>query len=218
MEVAIRKMGNSQGVLILKPLLAQLGLEGTVDLQVRDGVIEIRPIRRNPREGWEQDAQRLAVREELMPPLMISTRPSGRLAIDTGTSGSVRRGDHLACAGAATARRRFVPSLPRVVVVVPASWLSPPPHDTNTQAAATTSTLLRIRLDAGFMRLSALGGPSHPLGTKQSVTDRRSGSQKRERVSCPRTRGVIEEGIPECGRSGAWEFQRPVESPSQPWV
>ena len=41
MEVAIRKMGNSQGVLIPKPVLAQLGLEGTADLQVRDGVIEV---------------------------------------------------------------------------------------------------------------------------------------------------------------------------------
>ena len=52
MEVAIRKMGNSQGVLIPKPILAQVGLEGKADLQVRDGVIEIRAIRRNPREGW----------------------------------------------------------------------------------------------------------------------------------------------------------------------
>jgi antitoxin MazE len=60
MEVAIRKMGNSQGVLIPKPILAQVGLEGTADLQVRAGVIEIRPVRRNPREGWDQDAQRLA--------------------------------------------------------------------------------------------------------------------------------------------------------------
>ena len=60
MEVAIRKMGNSQGVLIPKPILAQLGLEGRADLQVRDGVIEIRAIRRNPREGWAEDARRLA--------------------------------------------------------------------------------------------------------------------------------------------------------------
>jgi len=60
MEVAIRKMGNSQGVLIPKPILAQLGLEGTVDLQVRDGVIEIRPLRRNPRDGWAADARRVA--------------------------------------------------------------------------------------------------------------------------------------------------------------
>lgn len=60
MEVAIRKMGNSQGVLIPKPILAQLGLEGTADLQVRDGVIEIRAVRRNPREGWANDARRIA--------------------------------------------------------------------------------------------------------------------------------------------------------------
>ena len=60
MEVAIRKMGNSQGVLIPKPILAQLGLEGVADLQVRNGVIEIRAVRRNPREGWADDARRLA--------------------------------------------------------------------------------------------------------------------------------------------------------------
>lgn len=60
MEVAIRKMGNSQGVLIPKPVLAQLGLEGSADLQVRNGVIEIRPVRRNPREGWAEDARKLA--------------------------------------------------------------------------------------------------------------------------------------------------------------
>jgi antitoxin MazE len=60
MEVSIRKMGNSQGVLIPKPILNRVGLEGSADLQVRAGVIEIRPIRRNPREGWAEDARRLA--------------------------------------------------------------------------------------------------------------------------------------------------------------
>ncbi|HRD96157.1 MAG TPA: AbrB/MazE/SpoVT family DNA-binding domain-containing protein [Rubrivivax sp.] len=60
MEVAIRKMGNSQGVLIPKPILAQVGLEAKADLQVRDGVIEIRAIRRNPREGWADDARKVA--------------------------------------------------------------------------------------------------------------------------------------------------------------
>ena len=60
MEVAIRKMGNSRAVLIPKPVLAQLGLEDSADLQVRDGVIEIRAIHRNPREGWSEDARRLA--------------------------------------------------------------------------------------------------------------------------------------------------------------
>lgn len=60
LEVAIRKIGNSWGVLIPKPVLLQLGFKGTADLQVRDGVIEIRPVRRNPREGWADDAARIA--------------------------------------------------------------------------------------------------------------------------------------------------------------
>ncbi len=64
MEVAIRKMGNSQGVLIPKLILAQVGLEGTADLQVHDGVIEIRAIRRNPREGWADDARRIAEKRD----------------------------------------------------------------------------------------------------------------------------------------------------------
>ena len=63
MEVAIRKMGNSQGVLIPKPVLAEIGLDGTADLQVRDGVIIIRAVRRNPREGWADDARRLAAQD-----------------------------------------------------------------------------------------------------------------------------------------------------------
>jgi antitoxin MazE len=61
MQVAIRKMGNSQGVLIPKPFLVQIGLDGAVDMQVKNGVIEIRPIKRNPREGWAEDSQKLAL-------------------------------------------------------------------------------------------------------------------------------------------------------------
>ena len=67
MEVAIRKMGNSRGVLIPKPILAQLGLESTADLQVRDGVIEIRAVPRNPREGWADDARRIAAQHDDAP-------------------------------------------------------------------------------------------------------------------------------------------------------
>ena len=60
MQVAIRTMGNSKGVLIPKPILEQTGLVDTADLQVKNGVIEIRPLKRNPREGWAADSQRIA--------------------------------------------------------------------------------------------------------------------------------------------------------------
>ncbi len=60
MQVSIRKMGNSQGILIPKPILKQLGLVDVADLQVNGNALEIRPLRRNARAGWAQDSQRLA--------------------------------------------------------------------------------------------------------------------------------------------------------------
>jgi len=60
MQVSVRKMGNSQGILIPKPILKQLGLTDAADLQVNGNVIEIRPLQRKAREGWAQDSQRLA--------------------------------------------------------------------------------------------------------------------------------------------------------------
>ena len=53
MQVAIRTMGNSKGVLIPKPILEQTGLLDAADLQVVNGVIEIRPLKRGLREGHD---------------------------------------------------------------------------------------------------------------------------------------------------------------------
>ena len=46
--------------LVAEALAIVEGAIQVADLQVRDGVIEIRALRRNPREGWAADAQRLA--------------------------------------------------------------------------------------------------------------------------------------------------------------
>jgi antitoxin MazE len=63
MQVAIRTMGNSKGVLIPKPILEQTGLLDAADLQVVNGVIEIRPLKRGQREGWAADSERVAEQE-----------------------------------------------------------------------------------------------------------------------------------------------------------
>ena len=60
MKVTIRTMGNSKWVLIPKRIVEQTGLIGAADLQVVSGVIEIRPVKRHPREGWAADSARLA--------------------------------------------------------------------------------------------------------------------------------------------------------------
>jgi antitoxin MazE len=61
MRTAIRKIGNSQGVLIPKPMLAETGLETDVDISVENGTIVLRPIRdHEPRAGWADAAREIA--------------------------------------------------------------------------------------------------------------------------------------------------------------
>ena len=54
MRAAIRKLGNSSGVIIPKSMLAEIGVAAgdPVDLSLEDGHITITPVKRRPREGW----------------------------------------------------------------------------------------------------------------------------------------------------------------------
>ena len=60
MLTTLRKLGNSQGVIIPKPLLAQVGLTDDADMQVENGAIVLRPARRSPREGWAEASRAIA--------------------------------------------------------------------------------------------------------------------------------------------------------------
>lgn len=60
MKTAIRPMGNSHGVLIPKPILAQVGMTDLATMTVEDGAIVLRPAQRDPREGWADASRRLA--------------------------------------------------------------------------------------------------------------------------------------------------------------
>jgi antitoxin MazE len=62
MKTAIRKMGNSHGVIIPKPLLSDLGVTANdrVDMKVENGKIIIAPVRRKPRAGWAEASKRVA--------------------------------------------------------------------------------------------------------------------------------------------------------------
>jgi len=52
-------MGNSRGVRIPKPLIAEVGLVDEVELHVRDGAIVIQPLRAT-RAGWADAAATLS--------------------------------------------------------------------------------------------------------------------------------------------------------------
>ncbi len=62
MRTAIRKMGNSSGVIIPKPILAQIGVEtgDDLDLSLDDGRIVLAPAKRHPRAGWADAAKKIA--------------------------------------------------------------------------------------------------------------------------------------------------------------
>jgi antitoxin MazE len=56
MKTRIVRIGNSQGIRIPKPLLAQTGISGEVEISAEDDALVIRPARK-PREGWEEAFQ-----------------------------------------------------------------------------------------------------------------------------------------------------------------
>lgn len=59
MKARLVNIGNSRGVRLPKPLIEQAGLVDAVELDLRDGLIVIAPVRQT-REGWSDAAARLA--------------------------------------------------------------------------------------------------------------------------------------------------------------
>ena len=61
MKTRIVPIGNSQGIRIPKPLLAQTGLSGEVEISAEDDALMIRPVKK-PRAGWATAFQQMAQR------------------------------------------------------------------------------------------------------------------------------------------------------------
>ncbi|MBV9430926.1 MAG: AbrB/MazE/SpoVT family DNA-binding domain-containing protein [Hyphomicrobiales bacterium] len=59
---ALKKSGNSAGVIIPKPLLSEIGAKAgdSVELKVEAGRLVIQRASRRPRAGWAEDAKRIA--------------------------------------------------------------------------------------------------------------------------------------------------------------
>jgi antitoxin MazE len=66
MKTAIRRMGNSHGVIIPKPLLAEIGAKAgdKVDMKVERGKLVLAPAKRRVREGWAEASKALAAAAE----------------------------------------------------------------------------------------------------------------------------------------------------------
>jgi antitoxin MazE len=59
MLTTIRRLGNSQGVLIPKPLLQQVGLVDQAEMRVEGDALVLRRPKAAPRSDWAAASQRL---------------------------------------------------------------------------------------------------------------------------------------------------------------
>jgi antitoxin MazE len=60
MLTAIRRMGNSQGVLIPKPFLQQAGLKDQAEMLVRGDTLVLRRPKPAVRSGWAEASRKVA--------------------------------------------------------------------------------------------------------------------------------------------------------------
>jgi len=60
MRAFIRRIGNSQGVIIPKPVLAQVGLSAEVEMTVERDAIVLRKPQPSVRAGWAEDSKAIA--------------------------------------------------------------------------------------------------------------------------------------------------------------
>jgi antitoxin MazE len=59
-KAVIRKMGNSRGVIIPKPLLAQVGLEDEAEMVIEKDSIVLRRPQKNIRAGWAEASRNIS--------------------------------------------------------------------------------------------------------------------------------------------------------------
>lgn len=65
MTQSIRRIGNSQGIILPRLLLQQAGISNEVTVEVIDGAIVLKAAKDHPRAGWEAQFQKAEKAGEL---------------------------------------------------------------------------------------------------------------------------------------------------------
>lgn len=63
-EVSIRQIGNSQGIVIPKAILEQIGLTTSAEMAIQGDTLILRKPQKSVRAGWADEAQRIAQKNE----------------------------------------------------------------------------------------------------------------------------------------------------------
>ncbi len=64
MKATLRKMGNSQGVLIPKAIIAQLGIGEDMNMSVENNAIVLRKADKPVRHGWFEASKKIAAADD----------------------------------------------------------------------------------------------------------------------------------------------------------
>jgi antitoxin MazE len=66
MQVAVRKLGNSAGVIIPKSVLTELGLSAgdAMDMRLEDGRLILAPVQQARRAGWAEASRAVAATDD----------------------------------------------------------------------------------------------------------------------------------------------------------
>ncbi len=57
MQAILRKIGNSKGVIIPSAFIEQLNIKDSVEIQIDDGAIILKPVQNKIRQGWFDNYQ-----------------------------------------------------------------------------------------------------------------------------------------------------------------
>ncbi len=63
-EVSIRQIGNSQGILIPKAILEQIGLTKSAEMKIEGDTLILRKPQKSVRAGWADEAKKIALNNE----------------------------------------------------------------------------------------------------------------------------------------------------------
>ena len=67
MITTIRRLGNSRGIIIPKPMLKEAGLDEEAEIALERGAIVLRKPNRVPRQGWAEASRLIAESEDDKP-------------------------------------------------------------------------------------------------------------------------------------------------------
>jgi antitoxin MazE len=60
MLVSVVQIGNSKGIRLPKAVIEQCDINDKLDMEIRDNEIILKPVRKKPRDGWDEKFKLMA--------------------------------------------------------------------------------------------------------------------------------------------------------------